>query len=122
MKCLVFQTLLILNESNITSHDTSSYEHMEKQLPKYRSSIVPSSPTLVSGNRLPEQARRGWEHEEGTMVHKDLGRREPNHLEQAFCTPNNRFYRRKKAREARMAKATPMDVDTAKPAQERLAK
>ena len=122
--------------ANLNSHtsfsnnaNTLSIEHMEKQLPSYQPDTnvnATGSRELVSGKRLPEQARRGWQHEidTGRMVHNELGWREPNHLERNFYTPNNRFYRRKKAREEREARAreaqTPMDVDPAQPAQDRL--
>ena len=102
--------------------NTLSYEHMEQQLQKYQPEVnTYSSHKIVSGNRLPQQARRGWHHEESTgrMVHQELGWREPNHLERNFYTPNNRFYRRKKAREQRMATEA-MDVDPTQPAQDRL--
>ena len=118
-----------IDKNNETCHtndrNTLSYEHMEEQLHRYQPEVnVHSSRKLVSGNRLPAQARRGWYHDEetGRMVHQELGWREPNHVERNFYTPNNRFYRRKKAREARMAAqaAEAMDVDPTQPAQDRL--
>ena len=113
-----------VNTSYSNNANTLSIELMEKQLPRYEPDInvnAHRSREIVSGRRLPEQARRGWHHEisTGRMVHQELGWREPNHLERNFYTPNNRFYRRKKAREAREAQM-PMDIDPAQPAQDRL--
>ena len=107
--------------SNLNNPNTLSFEHMNSQIPQYKPNTN-GSPSLVSGNRLPEQARRGWFYEEGRMVHQELGWREPNHLERAYYrSENNRFYRRRKAREAReMARQMAMEIDPVQPAQDRL--
>ena len=56
--------------SNSNNPNTLSVEHMNSQIPQYKPEAnTNGSPLLVSGNRLLEQARRGWVYEEGRMVH-----------------------------------------------------
>ena len=83
--------------SNLNIPNILSFEHINSQLPQYKPEVnADGSLMLFSGKRLPEQARRGWVHKEGRMVHQELGLREPNHLKRAYYTENNCFYKQGK--------------------------